>query len=64
MLERLRALYERLVLDAPWAALLLAAGALLLAASQLDEFRLDASADSLLLENDPDLRYFRGVQER
>ena len=64
MLERLRALYERLVLDAPWAALALAAGALLLAASQLGEFRLDASADSLLLEDDPDLRYFRGVLER
>ena len=64
MLERLRALYERLVLDAPWAALALAAAALLLAASQLGEFRLDASADSLLLEDDPDLRYFRGVLER
>ena len=64
MLERLRALYERLVLDAPWAALLLVAAALALAASQLDDFRLDASADSLLLEDDPDLRYFRQVQER
>ena len=64
MLERLRALYERLVLDAPWVALLLVAAALALAASQLDDFRLDASADSLLLEDDPDLRYFRQVQER
>ena len=27
-------------------------------------FQLDASADSLLLENDPDLNYLRSVNER
>ena len=27
-------------------------------------FQLDASADSLLLENDPDLNYLRAVNER
>jgi predicted RND superfamily exporter protein len=28
------------------------------------DFHLDASADSLLLENDPDLRYYRGIRAR
>ena len=28
------------------------------------DFRLDASADSLLLENDRDLRYYRGIRAR
>ena len=27
-------------------------------------FQLDASADSLLLENDPDLNYLRSIKER
>ncbi len=27
-------------------------------------FQLDASADSLLLENDPDLNYLRSINER
>ena len=33
-------------------------------ASYIDDFELDASSDSLLLENDEDLRYYRGNKAR
>ncbi len=33
-------------------------------ASYIDDFELDASSDSLLLENDEDLRYYRGIKAR
>ena len=57
-------LYEQLVLRRP--ALVLAALALLLAAAvaQFPKIRLDASADSLLLQGDPALEYFRDVNRR
>ena len=42
-------------------ALLLLLG---LAATQLPSFRLDASADSLILENDEDLHYLREMGQR
>lgn len=35
--------------------------AVLLASTQLDQIKLDASSDSLLLQGDPDLAYFREV---
>lgn len=58
------ALYEQLVLRRP--ALVLLALALLLAAAvaQFPRIRLDASADSLLLQGDPALEYFRDVNRR
>ncbi len=33
-------------------------------ASYINDFELDASSDSLLLENDEDLRYYRGIKAR
>ena len=35
-----------------------------LAVSQLDKVRLDASSDSLLLQGDPDLAFFREATDR
>jgi predicted RND superfamily exporter protein len=35
-----------------------------LAASQLDKVRLDASSDSLLLQGDPDLAFFKEATDR
>ncbi len=64
MKHRLFRLYQRLVLDRPiWAlaVLLLISAA---AAWQVQNFHLDASADSLTLENDKDLAYYREVAER
>ncbi len=57
-------IYERLFLDRARLALLaifLVVGFFALFA---DDFRLEASADSLLLENDHDLRYYRGITAR
>ena len=64
MKSRLLNAYNRLILDHPVVTLLLLA---LLGAAALyyaQQFRLDASADSLTLENDQDLRYFRTIADR
>ena len=64
MLDRLRLIYDHWVLDRPrWVVLglLVVVG---LFATQISDFRLDASADSLLLEDDADLRYYRKMIER
>jgi len=59
-----RSLYDRLVLDHPIAVLVLLAVVLLCLSFYSTDFRLDASADSLLLEDDEDLRTFRQFSER
>lgn len=64
MTDRLIRAYDRIVLQHPalvMAAVLLVAIAL---SFGLPNFKLDASADSLTLENDDDLDYFREVNER
>jgi len=62
--SRLSDIYQKLVLQHPWmtlAAVLLAAVVL---ACGLPNFKLDASADSLTLEHDSDLDYFREISKR
>lgn len=57
-------LYEKLVIDRPlWSLLLLG---LLLAGfgSWIPQFKMDVSADSLVLENDADLEYYRNIRAR
>ena len=64
MLEKVTSLYYRLTLHYWWivgTAVLLLLGA---AIWQVQHFRLDASADSLILESDADLRYYIGVANR
>jgi len=53
--------YDRLVLRHPW--LVLGLVALLVAgfATQLDKIKLDASADSLMLQGDPSLEFYRQI---
>ena len=64
MRERLFALYTALTVDRPW----LAGGAVLVgfaaALWHAQDFRLDASADSLVLEGDADLAYYDAITER
>ena len=64
MTDRLRAFYDHLVLDRPWAVLVFLAAVVAAMVTQAGNFRLDASSDSLLLENDEDLRYYRKVLEQ
>ncbi|MDP6150754.1 MAG: MMPL family transporter [Gammaproteobacteria bacterium] len=55
---------DRCILAHPWITLTLVAFISLGLASYLPQFELDASADSLLLEQDVDLRYYRGTVAR
>ncbi|MGB1478807.1 MAG: efflux RND transporter permease subunit [Marinobacter salsuginis] len=63
-MNRLRALYDRLVFPHPFITLSAFAVLLALAAIKFGEFRLDASAESLVLENDRSLEQYRQVNRR
>ena len=60
MVER----YEALVLDRPFFSLLLLCVMLAVFVFYIPEFELDVSADSLVLENDADLEYYRNIRAR
>ncbi len=64
MSERLLHAYERIVLMHPKLVLSVVLLMTLGLALGLPNFKLDASADSLTLENDSDLDYFREINER
>ncbi|MBI2969911.1 MAG: RND family transporter [Gammaproteobacteria bacterium] len=64
MVSRLESLYNGLVIRRPRVALLLLALVLSFFAYWAGDFRLDASADSLVLESDEDLQRFRELGER
>ncbi len=57
----LATILDRFILDRPKAALLLVALLTAMLAIFVPQFQLDASADSLLLEQDADLQYYRRV---
>ena len=56
--------YERAVLRHPIRVLVIAAAVLLLAAVRVSETRIETSADSLVLEGDAALQYYREVRWR
>jgi len=56
--------YDHAVLRRPWVILILLFALFVFFTYHARDFRLDASADSLLLENDQDLIAFRQVNER
>jgi len=62
-MARLRTLYDALVYGRPRLVLALLAALTVLAAWQSLKFELDASSESLVLENDPSLNYYREVRE-
>ena len=64
MSERLLGLYEKLILRHPVASMLLVLAIAIAMAFGLPNFKLDASADSLTLENDTSLAYFRESLQR
>jgi predicted RND superfamily exporter protein len=57
-------IYERAISRHFGLVILLMMGLAGLAVSQLDKVRLDASSDSLLLQGDPDLAFFREATDR
>ncbi|MEP3165847.1 MAG: MMPL family transporter [Marinobacter sp.] len=60
----LRSFYDRLIFPRPFVILLLFGVLLVIASLRLDQFRLDASAESLVLENDRSLEQYREVNRR
>jgi len=64
MLHQLSALYEKLVLKHPVITILFTLIISVFFASQAKDFKLDASADSLVLENDQALKYYRSIKAR
>ena len=64
MIPEFAAAYRRHILGQPRTVLAVLALILLGVGWHARDFRLDASADSLLLESDPDLMRFREVQKR
>ena len=64
MKQFLTSVYERLVLKNPWLSLLLAAVVVAGFATQMPKIKLDASADSLMLQGDPSLEVYREVSGR
>lgn len=63
MTDALNAAYQRLVLQQPWLVALITLALLGAAVHQAQHFKLDASADSLILEGDADLAYYRDISE-
>ncbi|MBI2799360.1 MAG: RND family transporter [Gammaproteobacteria bacterium] len=64
MIQHFAGVYDRLVLAQPRLVLVCLGLFFVLFGAGLADFRLDASADSLLLENDPDLKHFRELNQR
>lgn len=64
MLSALASVYRALVINRPWLAIVFVMVLTVVAAMGLPNFKLDASSDSLTLENDKDLDYFRQTFSR
>ena len=64
MIKKIQQLYDAVVLDRPVPTLLVLLCVALFSGWQAQHFELDASADSLTLEHDSDLEYFRTISGR
>jgi predicted RND superfamily exporter protein len=61
VIDLMTSAYDRLVLRRPWIPLLLVALLVAAAVTQLDKIEIDASADSLMLQGDPALEFYREI---
>ena len=59
LIPRLKSIFDRLVLRQPLVALIALIAVITYFLLYIPEFELDASADSLVLENDSSLKYYR-----
>ena len=64
MRSRLTSTYNILVLRYPLATLIALTFVIVYFLLYIPQFELDASAESLTLENDTSLKYYRGIRER
>ena len=61
MLSIISALYEKVVLKRPLLTLSAFVLCFIFFSTYVSDFKLDASSDSIMLENDKDLRYYRYI---
>ncbi|MBL4622809.1 MAG: MMPL family transporter [Immundisolibacteraceae bacterium] len=64
MIKKIQQIYDAIVLDRPVFTLLVLLTVAIISGWQAQHFELDASADSLTLEQDSDLEYFRTISGR
>jgi len=64
MISSIKNIYRSVVLDHPVFTILLLLVVFAFFVSHVEDFKLDASADALLLENDKDLKIFRELNDR
>ena len=64
MTKKISFIYRQYLLGHPFLVLLFLAMILVISATNIKNFKLDASADTLILEDDHDLKIFRNVSER
>ena len=64
MIKKISFIYRQYLLGHPFLVLLFLAMILVISATNIKNFKLDASADTLILEDDRDLKIFRNVSER
>ena len=57
-------IYDRLILQRPWTVIFCGLVVVVILGVQISDFRLDASAETLVLEGDKDLRYARMINSR
>jgi len=57
-------LYSKIILSRPWFVLVFIMAIMLIFALHIQHFRLDASSDSLSLENDQALKYYNQISEQ
>ncbi len=57
-------IYDKIILERPVLTLLVTLATVVFFACYIPQFKLDASGDSLVLENDADLHYHRTITER
>ncbi len=57
-------IYDKFILERPVATLLVTLAVVVFFICHIPKFKLDASGDSLVLENDADLHYHRSITER
>ena len=64
MIKKISFIYRQYLLGHPVLVLLFLAIILIISATNIKNFTLDASADTLILEDDRDLKIFRNISER
>ena len=64
MIKKLSYLYEHYIISNPGVVLIMLSIILMVSLTNINNFKLDASADTLILEDDKDLNLFREINDR